>query len=266
MNPPRPPTARAHSRLAAEEDGVKNDRLSTADGGHSGKRTARGVQRRRVCRGHNPAGPEPGHRRPGSAPADAGREASRSLAGLRCLCRQLRHRRDYLGQPPRTLQEHLRDRPDALVRQPPVAVLRRLHPVRHLYHRRLPAHRHRRCVAGRGAVSRGLYGRAGPVISPPTACVGPGGCQVEFTPWIVGLTPLAAFLVPDQRWQLDQDDEPTSWAELSIVLELASGATVGELVRGLAKAMLIAMGDRISAGRGGNHRRTPPGQLHPPGS
>ena len=106
----------------------------------------------------------------------------------------------------------------------------------------------------------------GPVISPPTACVGPGGCQVEFTPWIVGLTPLAAFLVPDQRWQLDQDDEPTSWAELSIVPELASGATVGELVRGLAKAMLIAMGDRISAGRGGNHRRTPPGQLHPPGS
>ena len=136
----------------------ENDRLPATDGGHSGKRTARGVQRRRVCRGHNPAGPEPGHRRPGSAPADAGREASRSLAGRRCLCRQLCRRRDHLGQPPRTVQEHLRDRPDALVRQPPVAVLRRLHPVRHRYHRRLPARRHRRCVAGRGAVSRRARG------------------------------------------------------------------------------------------------------------
>ena len=62
------------------------------------------------------------------------------------------------------------------------------------------------------------------------------------------------------------DDEPTSLAELSIVLELAPGATIGELVRSLANALLIAMGDRISAERRSNRRRTPQDQLHPPGS
>src|SRR5262249_41073303 len=62
------------------------------------------------------------------------------------------------------------------------------------------------------------------------------------------------------------DDEPTSLAELSIVLELAPGATVGELARSLAKAIPIAMGDRILGGGGGNCRRTSQGQLHPPGS
>ena len=63
-----------------------------------------------------------------------------------------------------------------------------------------------------------------------------------------------------------QDDEPTSLAELSIVLEFASGVTIGELARSLAKAILIAMGDRIPAGRRGNRGRTPQGQLHPPGN
>jgi len=63
-----------------------------------------------------------------------------------------------------------------------------------------------------------------------------------------------------------QDDEPTSLAELSIVLELAPGATIGELVRCLAKAILIAMGGRISAVRRGNRRKTSQRQLHPPGS
>ena len=62
------------------------------------------------------------------------------------------------------------------------------------------------------------------------------------------------------------DDEPTSLAELSIVLELAPGATIGELARSLAKAIFIAVGDRIPAGGRGNRRRTSQGQLHPPGS
>ena len=62
------------------------------------------------------------------------------------------------------------------------------------------------------------------------------------------------------------DDEPTSLAELSIVLELAPGATIGELVRSLARAIFIAIGDRISAGRRGNRRRISQGPLHPPGS
>ena len=63
-----------------------------------------------------------------------------------------------------------------------------------------------------------------------------------------------------------QDDEPTSLAELSIVLELASGVTIGELARSLAMAILIAMGNRIPAGRRGNRGRTSQGQPHPPGS
>jgi len=63
-----------------------------------------------------------------------------------------------------------------------------------------------------------------------------------------------------------QDDEPTSLAELSIVLELASGVTIGELARSLAKAILIAMGNRIPAGRRGNRGSTSQGQPHPPGS
>jgi hypothetical protein len=62
------------------------------------------------------------------------------------------------------------------------------------------------------------------------------------------------------------DDEPTSSAELSIVLELAPSATIGELVRSLATAILIAMSGRTSAGHRGNRRKTSQGQLHPPGS
>jgi hypothetical protein len=62
-----------------------------------------------------------------------------------------------------------------------------------------------------------------------------------------------------------QDDEPTSLAELSIVLELAPGATIGELVRSLAAAILIPMGGR-TPGHRGNRRRTSQGQSHPPGS
>jgi hypothetical protein len=52
-----------------------------------------------------------------------------------------------------------------------------------------------------------------------------------------------------------QVDEPTSSAELSIVLELAPGATIGELVRSLAMAVLIAVSDRTSAWHRG--RKTP---------
>jgi hypothetical protein len=63
-----------------------------------------------------------------------------------------------------------------------------------------------------------------------------------------------------------QDDEPTSSAELSIVLELAPGATIGELVCRLAKAILIALSDCTSAGHRGNRRKTSQGQLHLPGS
>jgi hypothetical protein len=80
-----------------------------------------------------------------------------------------------------------------------------------------------------------------------------------------GSTPVNEFirpLSPDSH----QDDEPTSLAELSIVLELAPGATVGELVRSLATAILITRGDRISAGRRGKSPEDPSGPLHPPGS
>ena len=54
-----------------------------------------------------------------------------------------------------------------------------------------------------------------------------------------------------------QDDEPTSSAELSIVLELAPSATIGELVRSLATAIHIAMSGHTSAGHRGNRRETP---------
>jgi hypothetical protein len=50
------------------------------------------------------------------------------------------------------------------------------------------------------------------------------------------------------------DDEPTPAAELSIVLEPAPSASIGELMRGLAAAIPIAVSGRIRALRGGNDR------------
>src|SRR5437868_15096108 len=75
-----------------------------------------------------------------------------------------------------------------------------------------------------------------------------------------GSTPVNEFIRP-----LSADsDEPTSSAELSIVLELAPGATIGELVRGLAKAILIALNGRTSDGHRDNRCETSQGQPHPP--
>src|SRR5215472_16225827 len=48
-----------------------------------------------------------------------------------------------------------------------------------------------------------------------------------------------------------QDDEPTSLAELTIVLELASGVTIGELARSIAMAILITMSNRKPTRRRG---------------
>ena len=73
-----------------------------------------------------------------------------------------------------------------------------------------------------------------------------------------GSTPVNEFIRPLSA-DSHADDEPTSLAELSIVLELAPGATIGELARSLAKAILIAMGDRIPAGQ-----RQPPEDLSGP--
>ena len=73
-----------------------------------------------------------------------------------------------------------------------------------------------------------------------------------------GSTPVNEFIRPLSA-DSHQDDGPTSLAELSIVLELTPGATVGELVRSLATAILIAMGDRISAGRRGKSPEDPSG-------
>jgi hypothetical protein len=62
------------------------------------------------------------------------------------------------------------------------------------------------------------------------------------------------------------DEQPTSSAKLSIVLEPAPGATVGELTRNLARAILIAVSGHTSARRKDNRRKISQGQLHPPGS
>jgi hypothetical protein len=51
------------------------------------------------------------------------------------------------------------------------------------------------------------------------------------------------------------DEQPTSAAKLSIVLELIPGATIGELMRDLATAIRIAASDRTSARRNNNRRK-----------
>ena len=61
------------------------------------------------------------------------------------------------------------------------------------------------------------------------------------------------------------DEQPTSSARLSIVLEPAPSATCGELVRNLASAILVTMSGR-TARAGGNRRKISQGQPHPPGS
>jgi hypothetical protein len=63
-----------------------------------------------------------------------------------------------------------------------------------------------------------------------------------------------------------EDDEPTPAAELSIVLELAPGATIGELMRSLATAILIAMSGGTSTERKDNRRKASQSRLRPPGS
>jgi hypothetical protein len=61
-------------------------------------------------------------------------------------------------------------------------------------------------------------------------------------------------------------DGPTPSAELSIVLEPAPRATIGELVRSLITAILVTVSDRTSARRKDVHRRNSPGQRRPPGN
>ena len=60
-------------------------------------------------------------------------------------------------------------------------------------------------------------------------------------------------------------DGPTPSAELSIVLEPAPDATVGELVRSLVTAIRVTMSGRTSARRKHVDRRNSPGQPRPPG-
>ena len=62
------------------------------------------------------------------------------------------------------------------------------------------------------------------------------------------------------------DEQPSSSATLSIVLEPAPAATIGELVRNLATAMLTAVSGRTLARRKGYREKVPPGEPPPPGS
>jgi hypothetical protein len=61
-------------------------------------------------------------------------------------------------------------------------------------------------------------------------------------------------------------DGPTPSAELSIVLEPAPDATIGELVRSLVTAIFTTVSGRTSARRKDVRRRNSPGQPHPPDS
>jgi hypothetical protein len=60
------------------------------------------------------------------------------------------------------------------------------------------------------------------------------------------------------------DEQPTGSARLSIMVEPAPVATIGELLRDLATAILIAVSGRTRARRNDNRRKTP--QTHPPDS
>lgn len=61
------------------------------------------------------------------------------------------------------------------------------------------------------------------------------------------------------------DERPSSAAKLSIVLQPAPIATIGDLVRDLAGAVLIAVSDRIQALRKDGHHKISQGESHPPG-
>jgi hypothetical protein len=72
----------------------------------------------------------------------------------------------------------------------------------------------------------------------------------------------------NRRLPLDNypDEQPTSSAELLIVLELVPVATIGEALRNLATAILNAVSGRTSAQRKDNRQTTSQDQLHPPGT
>jgi hypothetical protein len=61
------------------------------------------------------------------------------------------------------------------------------------------------------------------------------------------------------------DERPSSAAKLSIVLEPAPIATIGELVRDLAGAILIAVSGRTQALRKDGRQKISQGESHPPG-
>jgi hypothetical protein len=54
------------------------------------------------------------------------------------------------------------------------------------------------------------------------------------------------------------DEQPTGSARLSIMFEPAPVATIGELLRDLATAILIAVSGRTRARRNDNRRNAPP--------
>jgi len=72
----------------------------------------------------------------------------------------------------------------------------------------------------------------------------------------------------NRRLPLDNypDEQPTSSAELLIVVEPAPAATVSEALRNLATAILDAVSGRTSAQRKDNRQKIPPGHVHPPDS
>ena len=72
----------------------------------------------------------------------------------------------------------------------------------------------------------------------------------------------------NRRLPLDNypDEQPTSSAELLIVVEPAPAATVSEALRNLATAILDAVSGRTSAQRKDNRQTTSQDQMHPPGT
>ena len=53
------------------------------------------------------------------------------------------------------------------------------------------------------------------------------------------------------------DEQPTGLARLSIMVEPAPAATIGELLRDLATTIFIAVSGRTRARRNDNRRKTP---------
>jgi hypothetical protein len=62
------------------------------------------------------------------------------------------------------------------------------------------------------------------------------------------------------------DEQPSPSAELSVVVEPAPDATIGELARNLATAILNAVSDRIFARPKDSRRKISQRQPSPPGS